>query len=382
MNEYQLLIPCAFGIEAVVARQLARLGYPDCKAEQGRISLKGNDLDIARLNVFLASAERVLIVLQRFEAVTFDELYDNIRSFNWGEYLSPHAKILLDGKSVGSTLFAVKSVCSVSKKAIVDNLTEHYHTELNQKGERTQIEVAIYRNSVTVCLDTSGAGLHKRGYRSLAYSAPLKETTAAALIDLSYFNPEKQLADLFCGSGTIPIEAALRACNMAVNAKRDFDFINFTFFDKNALSTARKEAADLIKIPANLNIFAGDILPEAVSIARYHAKRAGVDKYIRFKDADFREFSSINPYGILISNLPYGERIGEAKQINGIHTDLGVLYRKLPKWNFYILTNSKSFERQFKRTADKKRTLYNANIECTYYTFASPKPPKPERNGN
>lgn len=380
----QLYVPAAAGLEAVVKRQLKKLGYEDTKAINGRISLSGEWEDVARLNVFLRSGERVLMLLSSFKAETFDELFDGVYAIPWEEYLSPHAKILMNGKSVLSKLAAIKASGAVTKKAIVKRLIEKKNLSgklLDESGERYIVGISIYKDEVFVTLDTSGEGLHKRGYRSLAYSAPLKETTAAAMIDLSYYFPDKPFADIFCGSGTIPIEAAMKALNIAPGLKRDFDFSKWRCAPKGILERAKEEARDSIT-EKKLNIFAADINPKAVSIAEYHAKKAGVDGHITFKVQDMKEFVSDERYGVLISNPPYGERLGEEEEVKKLYKDLGGVYKRLPDWNMYILTGFKNFERFFGKRADKNRKLYNANIECYYYSYPSKKPTEEEKYGD
>ena len=294
----QLLIPVAFGQEQATKRQLQTLGFEKAPAENGRIELTGDWQAIARLNVFLRSGERVLIRLARFRAETFDELYDGVYAIEWERWLALDSKILMDGKSVQSKLVAIKAAGGVAKKAIIRRLSDKIRSgrkTFTETGARSIIGVSIFKDEVTVTLDTSGDGLHKRGYRSLAYSAPLKETLAAGLIDSSFYNPdrdmEKPFADPFCGSGTLPIEAAMKALKIAPGANRAFDFEAWACAPKTAVSLAREEARDGVLRTAKPCIFASDISPEAVSIAKYHAKRAGVDKAVRFQGADARTFT-------------------------------------------------------------------------------------------
>ncbi|HRX13698.1 MAG TPA: class I SAM-dependent RNA methyltransferase [Eubacteriales bacterium] len=371
----ELLIPAAFGVEAVVKRELSRLGYPETKAINGRIGVNGQLSDIAKLNINLSCGERVLISLAEFDAVTFDQVYENAYAYDWQNFLPNNARILTYAKSVDSALFAQKSLCSVLKKAIVDKLTKVYRNTLDESGARYMIEISLYKDKATLTLDTTGDGLHKRGYRKLAYTAPLKETTAAALIDLSVYNPDKYLADLFCGSGTIPIEACLRAINKPVGIDRQFDY-NFWNIDNSYDKLAREEGYDNIKRDKKVFISGFDIDKNAVSIARYHAKLAGVEEKIHFQTADMRQFSSKQRYGIVISNPPYGERLNTRKEVEVLYKDLGSLYKKLPDWSFYILTSYPNFERVFGKRADKNRKIYNANIECRYYSILGAKPPK------
>lgn len=342
----KLLIPVASGLEQITKRQLFSLGFEKAPAENGRIEVEGNWQDVARLNVFLRSGERVLIVLQRFPATTFDQLYEGFYSIPWEEYLTMESKILMDGKSVLSQLAAVKAAGGVAKKAIISRLADKIRMgrkTFSETGARSIVGFSIFKDEVTVTLDTTGDSLHKRGYRSLAYSAPLKETLAAGLIDSTFYNPDKDIekpfADPFCGSGTIPIEAAMKALHIAPGLQREFDFTRWECAPKDVLSLAREEAKAQEKREAKPVIFASDVNPEAISIAKYHAKRAGVEKHIRFSVADARAFSSEQKYGVLLSNPPYGERLSEEKEVRALMSAFGKAFRALPDWNAYILTS-------------------------------------------
>ena len=381
----QLLIPVAFGQEQATKRQLQTLGYEKAPAENGRIELTGDWQTVARLNTFLRSGERVLIRLARFHAETFDELYDGVYAIEWERWLTLDSKILMDGKSVQSKLVAVKATGGVAKKAVIRRLSDKIRTgrkTFTETGARSVIGISLFKDEVTVTLDTSGDGLHKRGYRTLAYSAPLKETLAAGLIDTSFYNPEKDLekpfADPFCGSGTLPIEAAMKALKIAPGLQRTFDFEAWACAPKGVLQRAKEEARDQILQTAKPCIFGSDINPEAISIAKYHAKRAGVDKVIRFQVADARAFTCDRKYGVLISNPPYGERLSDEAQVQKLMRAFGDTFRALPDWNAYILTSLPDFERYFGKRADKKKKLFNANLPCGFYEYFG-KPPKADK---
>ena len=378
----KLLIPVASGLEQITKRQLFSLGFERAPADNGRIEIEGDWQDIARLNVLLRSGERVLIVLDKFHATTFDELFEGVYNIPWENYLDVDSQILMDGKSVQSQLAAIKVSGGVAKKAIIRRLSDKLRSgrkTFSETGARSIVGISAYKDEITVTLDTSGDGLHKRGYRSLAYSAPLKETLAAALIDSTFYNPdrdeEKPFADLFCGSGTLPIEAAMKGLHIAPGLHRDFDFTSWSCAPKGILEKAKEEAKDNEKRGAKLQIFASDINPEAVSIAKYHAKRAGVEKYIHFSVADARKFTCEQKYGVLLSNPPYGERLSEEKEVRNLMKDLGKTFRALPDWNAYILTSLPDFERCFGKSADKKKKLFNANLVCGFYSYFG-KPPK------
>lgn len=378
----ELLIPVASGLEQITKRQLFNLGYEKAPAENGRILVDGDWSDIARLNVFLRSGERVLIKLASFKATTFDELYDGFYSLPWEEWLDMRSQILMDGKSVQSVLAAIKVSGGVAKKAIIQRLSDKLRqgrTTFTEDGARSVIGFSIFQDVVTVTLDTTGDSLHKRGYRSLAYSAPLKETLAAALIDSSFYNPEKDMekpfADPFCGSGTLPIEAALKALRIAPGLKRDFDFTKWKCAPSGVLTAARDEAKALERKDAKPVIFASDINPKAISIAKYHAKQAGVEAHIRFSVADATKFRSNEKYGVLISNPPYGERLSDEKEVQKLMREFGNAFKALPDWNAYVLTSLPDFERYFGKRADKKKKLFNANLPCGLYSYFG-KPPK------
>ena len=378
----KLLVPVAAGLEQTVKRQLFALGYEKAPAENGRICVEGDWLDVARLNVFLRSGERVLIELARFPATTFDELFDGVYAVEWENYLSVDSKILMDGKSFHSVLAAIKAAGGVAKKAIIRRLADKLQKgrqTFSETGARAVVGVSIYKDEVTLTLDTSGEGLHKRGYRSLAYTAPLKETLAAALIDNTFYNPdsdeEKPFADLFCGSGTIPIEAAIKALKIAPGGKRDFDFTKWKCAPAGVLNLARQEAQDIQIRSRKLQIYGGDVNPQAISVAKYHAKQAGVAEFIRFEQADATKFRAQVPYGVLLSNPPYGERLSDEKAVQALMKELGKAFRALPDWNAYLLTSLPDFERYFGGRADKKKKLSNANLSCGFYSYFG-KPPK------
>lgn len=372
----KLLIPSASGLEAVIKRQLDKLGYPDTKADNGRIIV--NDCtwqDVSTLNVWLRSGERVLISVASFPAENFDQLYEGIRGIFWKSYLVRDSKVTVITKTVKSKLFAHNAIQSIGKKAIVDAMTQAFGVTPAETGAETVVEIALYEDVATINLDTTGVGLHKRGYRTLNYSAPLKETTAAAMIDLTVWHGDKVFSDVFCGSGTLPIEAALKALNVAPGLNRTFAYQSWACVPEGTHEET-VELARSLKKDRPLQIYASDINEKAISIAQYHAKKAGVAKYINFAVADAKDFYNSASYGVNVSNPPYGERIGDQEQVVDIAKFMGKAYKKLDNWNFYFLTPFQGFERCFGKKADKKRKIYNAGIECSFYSFNGAKPPK------
>ena len=374
----EICVTSASGIEAVTKRELYKIiGKEDLSAINGRIKFEGDESDVAKCNLNLRSGNRVEIVLGGFKAETFDDLFDGVKSIPFEEYIDCDGKIIVSAKSVQSKLFAYSAIQSVSKKAICERLCKKYGVnELNESGARYKIEVAALKDYVTVTLDTSGDGLHRRGYRGLVGEAPLKETLAAALVELSVWNKSRPLADLFCGTGTIPIEACMIALNIPAGLNRSFDFQNWKRFDKKIFDRAAEEAKANIVTDADLRISGFDIDNKQLKLARKHAELAGVDKYIHFQRADMRDFSSRFSHGVIISNPPYGERLSDRKEVEKLYRDYGKKVASLDDWCAYTLTPVDDFERLFGKKADKKRKIYNGKIECCYYSHLAPPPKK------
>ena len=374
----EICVTSASGIEAVTKRELYKIiGKEDLSAINGRIKFEGDESDVAKCNLNLRTGNRVEIVLGGFKAETFDDLFDGVKSIPFEEYIDRDGKIIVSAKSVQSKLFAYSAIQSVSKKAICERLCKKYGVnELGESGARYKIEVAALKDYVTVTLDTSGDGLHRRGYRGLVGEAPLKETLAAALVELSVWNKSRPLADLFCGTGTIPIEACMIALNIPAGLNRSFDFQNWKRFDKKIFDRAAEEAKANIVTDADLRISGFDIDDKQLKLARKHAELAGVDKYIHFQRADMRDFSSRFSHGVIISNPPYGERLSDRKEVEKLYRDYGKKVASLDDWCAYTLTPVDDFERLFGKKADKKRKIYNGKIECCYYSHLAPLPKK------
>ncbi|KGK89803.1 N-6 DNA methylase [Desulfosporosinus sp. HMP52] len=377
MAKIELIATAAFGLESIVARELKQLGYDDIIVENGKVILKTDELGICRTNLWLRSADRVLLRIGSFEARTFEELFQQTKSLPWEDWLSIDANFPVQGKSVKSKLYSVSDCQAIVKKAIVERLKETYNCNwFEESGPRYQIEVALLNDKVTLTIDTSGIGLHKRGYRKLAGQAPLKETLAAAMIQLSYWNKDRALIDPFCGTGTIPIEAALIAQNRAPGLKRSFAAEKWPQIPRGLWQEAWQEALDLWDRETTLNIFGSDIDPKALELARIHATEAGVEGLVHFQRLPVAEVRSRFSFGHLIANPPYGERLGEIDDVKGLYQELGETYKGLNNWSLHILTNFESPETLIGRRWDKSRKLYNGRLECHYYQFFGPRPPR------
>lgn len=372
-------VAAASGIEAVVKRELVHLGYEPSGANLGRIEFEGTFEDVLRANVFLRSANRVRIVLAKFKAETFDELFDGIFSMRWQDVLTRDARIIVDAKSVKSKLFALSAMQSVVKKAIISKLSTVYNGTFDESGAPYCIEAAIVDDVVTVTLDTSGEGLHKRGYRTYLGEAPIRETLAAAMIQLSVWNPERVLIDPFCGSGTIPVEASLIGLDIAPGMNRNFACEQFA----NAPKVRKKvqdEAEQRIKRDRQLHISGFDINKDAIKLALKHAERAGVKDNIHFQVQDMRDLSSKYAHGVIITNPPYGERLMKEDELKALYRDFGRVTAKLDEWCVYAITSYRGFEKYFGRRADKVRKLYNSELECNFYQYLASPPPKKDKN--
>lgn len=368
-------VAVASGIEAVVKRELLRLGYEPSGANLGRIEFEGTFEDVLRANVFLRSANRVRIVLSKFKAQTFDELFDGIFAMRWQDVLTKDAKIVVDAKSVKSKLFALSAVQSIVKKAIISKLSTVYNCSFNESGAAYCIEAAIVDDVVTVTLDTSGEGLHKRGYRTYLGDAPIRETLAAAMIQLSVWNPDRPLIDPFCGSGTIPVEASLIGLDIAPGMNRNFACEQFANAPK-VREKVQEEALQRIKRDRKLHISGFDINKDAIKLAFKHAERAGVKDNIHFQVQDMRDLSSKYAHGVIITNPPYGERLMKEDELKALYRDFGKVTAKLDEWCVYAITSYRAFEKYFGRRADKVRKLYNSELECNFYQYLASPPPK------
>ncbi|QTL98373.1 class I SAM-dependent RNA methyltransferase [Iocasia frigidifontis] len=376
-EEVNLIATTTFGLESLVKDEVKEIGYQLTNVENGRVEFTGDLSAVARANIWLRCAERVLLKLGEFYATDFDELYDKTRLLPWSQWLPENAKFPVTGKSVKSTLHSVPSCQSIVKKAIVDNMKEKYHKQwFPEDGPEYPIQVALMKDRVTLTIDSSGVGLHKRGYRELSTAAPLQETLAAAMIKLSRWDEDRVLIDPFCGSGTIVIEAAMMAKNMAPGLMREFAAEEWPIIPDQIWQRAREEAGELVKKKCNPRMIMGtDIDGNVAGIARYHADKAGLAEIIHFQQKPFSEFSTNRKYGYIITNPPYGERLNEKKEVRKLCNEMGKIFLGLDTWSFYILTSYDDFEKEFGKKASKRRKLYNGGIECQYYQYYGPWPP-------
>jgi putative N6-adenine-specific DNA methylase len=377
MSQFELIATAAFGLESLVAEELRDLGYTELKVENGKVTFRGDEQAICRTNLWLRQAERILVQIGQFGACTFEELFERTKALPWDEWLPAEACFPVQGKSIKSTLFSVSDCQAIVKKAIVEKMKEKYKINwFEEKGPTYPIEVGLLKDVVTLTIDTSGAGLHKRGYRKLVSRAPLRETLAAAMISLSRWQAERVLIDPFCGAGTIPIEAALQGLNIAPGLKRKFMAEEWSNLPPKLWEEARLEAQDLIRQDVTLDLAGFDYDKEVLSLARYHAREAGVEKYIHFQERSFTDLSTKKKYGYIICNPPYGQRLEEKSAVERLYREMGHVLGKLETWSFYVLTSSPDFEKLFGRPANKNRKLYNGMIKCYYYQFFGPKPPR------
>lgn len=373
----ELIASSTFGLESIVKDELWKLGFEIINVENGQISFRADFYGLAKANLWLRCAERVFLKMGEFPARDFDELYDNTRNLPWEEWLPVNANFPVTGKSVKSVLHSVPACQSIIKKAIVDRLKDKYRKDwFEEDGPLYPVYFALYKDRITLSINTSGEGLHKRGYRELSAEAPLQETLAAAILYLSRWQPDRILIDPFCGSGTIPIEAALMGRNIAPGIQRRFVAEEWPQLGKKIWQEARAEAKALeIDDPGFRLLMGSDIDPQVIKIARHHAKKAGVDDCIHFQTASFEDFQSSRKYVCIITNPPYGERLSDIKEVEKLYRLMGRKLLPQDTWSFYILTSHPDFERLFGKRASKRRKLYNGGIECQFYQYYGPLPP-------
>jgi len=375
MSQLDLIATSSFGLEAVVARELTALGYESKTIQPGRMLFHGDASAICRVNLWLRAADRVLLRVGTFSATDFGALFDQTFALPWDEWLPATAAFPVTGRSLKSQLSSVPACQKIVKKAIVEKLRQAHHVEsLDETGPKYSIEVALLEDQATLTIDTSGPGLHKRGYRRLVGPAPLRETLAAGLILLSFWRPDRPLVDPFCGSGTIPIEAALIGRNLAPGLQRSFAAEAWPNCPASLWDAARQEARDLARPSLPQRAIGTDADEESLSLARYHAEQAGVADDVHFQQKRFADFTSKREYGCVISNPPYGERLGRQAEIEALYRTMPEVFRRLKTWSFYVLTAHPDFEALLGQSADRRRKLYNGPIQCTYYQYFGPKP--------
>lgn len=379
---YELIAPCHFGLEAVLKREVLDLGFEITAVEDGRVTFRGGDDAVAKANIGLRSAERVLLKVGEFRAETYDDLFEGTKALPWEDLIPAHGKFWVKkASSIRSKLFSPSDIQSIMKKAMVDRMKSRYKVSwFEEDGEAYPVRVSIKNDVVTVGLDTSGASLHKRGYRQSPVLAPISETLAAALIGLTPWKADRILVDPFCGSGTFPIEAAMKAAHIAPGLKRDFGAEKWdNLFKARLWQAARDEAEAAIDLSVSTDIQGYDIDPKAIKACRENAAAAGVKDLIHFQVRDVKDLHHPKKYGFIISNPPYGERLEDKEAMPPLYAAIGEAYRGLDSWSMYLITSYEDAERHIGRKADKNRKLYNGMLKTYFYQYMGPKPPR--RNG-
>jgi putative N6-adenine-specific DNA methylase len=379
MKQYEFIAPCHFGLEAVLKREIMDLGYEIVQVEDGRITFSGDESAFCRANIFLRTAERVLLKVAKFKAETFDELFEGTKAIPWENYIPVDGKFwVAKATSIKSKLFSPSDIQSIMKKAMVERLKGIYKVNwFEESGNDYPIRITFLKDEITVGIDTSGDSLHKRGYRKLTSKAPITETLAAALILLTPWNKDRILVDPFCGSGTIPIEAAMIGANIAPGMNRSFLSENWTdMIPKKYWYQAIEEANDGIKKDIEMNIQGYDIDGEIIKAARENARMAEVDQYIHFQQRGVKDLSNPKKYGFVITNPPYGERLEEKEQMPALYKEIGQAFNKLDSWSYFVITSFEDAQKYIGRKADKNRKIYNGMLKTYFYQFMGPKPPK------
>jgi putative N6-adenine-specific DNA methylase len=367
-----------FGLEAVVKREVQALGFEYIKVSPGKVEFEAQVEDIPRANIWLRAADRVLLKMDEFKAVTFEELFEQTKELPWEEWITKDGKFTVTGKSVKSTLGSIRACQSIVKKAVVERLKAHYQTEwFEESGPEFTIQVSMLNDIATLTIDTSGSGLNRRGYRKQAGQAALKETMAAGLVLLSFWNKDRLLIDPMCGSGTILIEAAMTARNIAPGLKREFASEKWPAIPGYAWHSAKRDAHEAAIKGLPLKIYGYDIDPEAITASKANARAAGVGRDITFEQKDIKDLWIDSQYGIVISNPPYGVKLGELQELNQMYISIHKTFRKKTGWSLYILTADKKFPDYFKRAKpDRVRKMYNGPIEVNYYQYYGERPPR------
>ncbi len=382
MNRMELIAPCHFGLEAVLKREVQDLGYEIANVEDGRVTFYGDAEAICRANIFLRTAERILLKVGEFKALTFDELFEKTKTIPWENYIPENGKFwVTKASSIKSKLFSPSDIQSIMKKAMVERMKRQYHKEwFSEDGASYPVRVFLMKDVVTVGIDTSGVSLHKRGYRQLSSKAPITETLAAALILLTPWRKDRILVDPFCGSGTFPIEAAMIAANIAPGMNRSFIAENWeNLISRKCWYQAVDEANDLVDDQIEVDIQGYDIDGSVVKAARENAADAGVDHLIHFQERAVKDLRHPKKYGFIITNPPYGERLEEKENLPALYREFGDSFKKLDSWSAYMITSYEEAEKYFGRKADKNRKIYNGMLKTYFYQFLGPKPPRKPR---
>ena len=379
MKKMELIAPCHFGLEAVLKREILDLGYEISEVEDGRVTFYGDADAICRANIFLRTAERILLKVGSFRAVTFEELFDKTKELPWEDYIPQNGKFwVAKAASVKSKLFRTSDIQSIMKKAMVRRMQERYCVEwFPENGASYPVRVFLMKDIVTVGIDTTGISLHKRGYREVSGKAPITETLAAALIMLTPWRKDRILVDPFCGSGTFPIEAAMMAANIAPGMNRSFLSEKWdNLITKKNWYDVIDEANDMICDDVEVDIQGYDVDSSVIKIARRNAREAGVEHLIHFQERDVKDLNHPKKYGFIITNPPYGERLEDKKDLPDLYRAFGESFKRLDSWSAYMITSYDDAERYFGRKADKNRKIYNGMLKTYYYQFLGPKPPK------
>lgn len=380
MEQFEIIIPTLLGLEAFTARELRRLGYDALTVEDGRVTFRGDERAVCRANLWLRTGERVLIKIAQFPARSFDELFEQTKAADWSAWIGKTDRFPVKGHSIKSQLASVPDCQSIIKKAIAIALSDKYGlSRLPEEDALYQVQFSIRKDIVTLMIDTSGPALHKRGYRRSSNGAPLRETIAAAMVMMSHWKYELPFADPFCGSGTIPIEAAMIKQNIAPGLMRSFSAEHFSRIPPSLWAECR-EAAACQQRSLTLEMYVSDINSECIALTAHNARLAGVSDYVRPIQADARTFFCAKPNGTLICNPPYGERMGEIRECEALYRQIGKAFSNLPDWSYYILTSNEQFEQHFGRKATKKRKVYNGMLKCNVYQYFTPKKTK-EKQG-
>ncbi|MGN1402480.1 MAG: class I SAM-dependent RNA methyltransferase [Bacillus sp. (in: firmicutes)] len=377
MAKYTIIATAAMGLEALVAKEVRDLGY-ECRVDNGKVIFQGDETAIARANMWLRTADRVKIEVGKFKAYTFEELFQATKALPWEQFITEDGEFPVSGKSVKSKLFSISDCQAIVKKAIVERLKSAYNriAWFKEDGPLFKVEVALLKDEATLTLDTSGVGLHKRGYRVSQGEAPLKETLAAALVMLTNWHPDRPLVDPFCGSGTIPIEAAMIGQNIAPGFNREFVSEQWPWIPAEIWDKVREEADEKANYDQPLNIIGSDIDHKMVELAKANSMEAGFGDLIQFKQMQVSDFTTKEEYGVIIGNPPYGERLGDKETVEKMYRDMGRIFSQYDTWSVYMLTSYEQFEKMYGKPATKKRKLFNGFIRTDFYQYWGKRPPR------